>query len=253
MTSPLFFPARRAIVLASLLGLGGRALAASQANAKVDFHGTRREFLPIPGLAQGHIEASLLRGDKALADRAMRKLSDVLRAAFASLPGHAQRELRSVRFYLLWGAAAPGGGLPSGMRYVRHGEPSARNGHDPRWAHAVIIYSADNLMYLDELWSRKALVHELAHAWHVTHWPDQHPPIREAWENAVRLGLYTGVKDYRNRVIESAYALKNPLEYFAELSAARFVGINYQPFDAQGLARYDPVGHRMVEALWAPR
>ena len=66
----------------------------------------------------------------------------------------------------------------------------------------------------------------------------------------MRSGLYTDVIDHKNRVIASAYALKNPLEYFAELSAARFVGINYHPFDKDGLAQYDPMGYRMVETLW---
>ena len=60
-----------------------------------------------------------------------------------------------------------------------------------------------------------------------------------AWTNAVRSGLYTDVIDHKNRVIASAYALKNPLEYFAELSAARFVGIDYhlRDFDDVKAAR----------------
>ena len=218
---------------------------------KIDFHTVQRDYSPLVGFSQVFVETSLLQGDKALAEQSSRKLSALLPIAFAALPHHAQRELRSLRVFLLWGDASPHGGLRSGMRYVRRGEPNARNGHDRRWEHSIVIYSAKNLMYLDDLWSKKALVHEMAHAWHVTHWPDHHAPIHQAWTNAVRSGLYTDVIDHKNRVIASAYALKNPLEYFAELSAARFVGINYHPFDKDGLARYDPMGSRMVEALWA--
>lgn len=219
----------------------------------VSFHAERRDYAPVAGLPQAFVEAHLLKGDPALAERATRKLAEVLPAALASLPGPAQRELRSLRFFLLWGPASPQGGKRSGMRYVRRGEPSAGNGHDPRWEHAIVIYSADNLLYLDDLWSRKALVHEMAHAWHVTHWPDQHPPIRQAWKHAADSGLYQGVADYKGKTIASAYATKNTLEYFAEISAAYFVGINYHPFDRKGLAQYDPVGYRLVEQLWSVR
>jgi len=189
---------------------------------RVDFHTVQRDYSLLPGFSQVFVETSLLQGDRALAEQSSRKLSALLPVAFAALPPHAQRELRSLRVFLLWGDASPHGGLRSGMRYVRRGEPNARNGHDRRWEHAIVIYSAKNLMYLDDLWSKKALVHEMAHAWHVTHWPDHHAPIHQAWTNAVRSGLYTDVIDHKNRVIASAYALKNPLEYFAELSAARF-------------------------------
>ncbi len=239
------------VFVSSLLCASARAELGD--TSKVDFYTVQREYSPISGLPQAYVEANLLRGDKELGERASRKLAEVLPVALASLPTHAQRELRSLRFYLLWGQASPQGGMRSGMRYVRRGEPTSRNGHDARWEHSIIIYSADNLMYLDELWSKKALVHELAHAWHVTHWSDYYAPIHQAWKNAVQNGLYKGVIDNKNRVIASAYAIKNPLEYFAELSAANFVGINYYPFDKKGLERYDPIGHRMVEQLWSIR
>lgn len=240
-------------VVSLLISVWPAAWAQSDGISKVDFYTVQRDYLPLADLSQAYIEADLLRGDQGLAEQASRKLAQVLPVALASLPAHARRELQSVRFYLLWGEASPQGGMRSGMRYVRRGEPAPKNGHDPRWEHSIVIYSAQNLMYLDELWSKKALVHELAHAWHVTNWPDQYAPIRQAWTNAVQSGLYKNVTDHKHRAIASAYAIKNPLEYFAELSAARFVGINYYPFDKERLERYDPMGYRMVESLWAER
>ena len=255
--SAAFTIIRRYLLLALLSCVVAKAESAEAGNtdvkAKVDFYSAPREYSPMPGSTQTYMETSLLRGDKDLAERSARKLAAVLPLAIASLPVHAQQELRSLRFYLLWGSSAPQGGLRSGMRYVRRHEPTLHNGHDLRWEHAIIIYSAENFMYLDDLWSKKALVHELAHAWHVTHWPDNHEPIRNAWMNAVRSGLYKDVIDRKNRTIASAYAVKNPLEYFAELSAARFVGIEYHPFDKAELKRYDPMGYQMVEALWSVR
>lgn len=242
---------RRAVLLTLLACPFARAADDDRAPGTVDFYSVQRAYSPMPGWAQASVETNLVRGDYKLAEQASSKLAAVLKRAVGALPTAAQGRLQPLRYFLLWGAASPQGGLGSGMRYVRPGEPNPRNGHDPRWAHAVVIYSAENLMYLDDLWSKKALVHEIAHAWYLMHWSERHPPILQAWENAVRSRLYQDVIDYKNRRIASAYALKNPLEYFAELSAARFVGINYHPFDRSGLERYDPIGYRMVESLWA--
>ena len=65
--------------------------------------------------------------------------------------------------------------------------------------------------------------------------------------------LYRDVQDMNGKLIPRAYATANQLEYFAELSAAYFVGINYFPYDRAGLQRYDPAGAAMVEAVWSLR
>lgn len=137
------------------------------------------------------------------------------------------------------------------MRFVRTGEPRESNGFDQAWENGIIVYSATNLMYLSELWTKKAVMHEMAHAWHIWHWPEKHPPIYAAWKHAHANGLYRNVKETNGTVIPQAYALSNQLEYFAEISAAYFVGINYYPFDREILANYDRVGFEMVESLWA--
>ncbi len=70
------------------------------------------------------------------------------------------------------------------MAYFRHGEPNNNPALDPRWNHVIVIYSATNFMYLDSVWSRKALMHELAHAWHILHWPEKYEPIFSAYRAA---------------------------------------------------------------------
>lgn len=220
---------------------------------RVDYYSVRRNYSTVSERPGVFMETGLLEKDRKLALESADKLTKTLASVMATLPDKARQELGGVRFYLLWGEASDQGGLPSGMRYVRRGEPSAKNGHDPRWENAIIIYSAKNLMFLDDLWTRKALLHELAHAWHVNHWPDRHGPILQAWNNAMQSGLYRNVRDYKGRVIFSAYARKNQLEYFAELSAAWFVGINYHPFSREELERYDPEGCRMIRELWELR
>jgi hypothetical protein len=93
----------------------------------------------------------------------------------------------------------------------------------------------------------------MAHAWHLVNRKPKDPAILGPWEAAVARGLYRNVQDYKGRSIASAYAAQNQLEYFAELSATYFVGINYTPFDRKGLKAYDPTGYEMVEALWGLR
>lgn len=73
-----------------------------------------------------------------------------------------------------------------------------------------------------KLWAKKALMHELAHAWHITNWPESHPPIVNAYQNAKRVEFYTNVKDIKGENIPKAYAIKNQLDYFAELLAIYF-------------------------------
>lgn len=124
-------------------------------------------------------------------------------------------------------------------------------GYDLRWEDGVVVYSTTNLLYLSELWTRKAILHELAHAWHLRNWPPRHAPMEVAWQRVRDAGMYRDVRDVSGKTIPSAYALTNALEYFAELSAAYFVGINYFPYDRRGLLRYDPVGAALVKAMWS--
>ena len=93
-------------------------------------------------------------------------------------------------------------------------------------------------------------MHELAHAWHITHWPDKHPPIYDAWRGSQGKQLYRNVNDYNGKTLPMAYAAKNQLEYFAELSAIYFGDGNYHPFNRAGLRVYDPTGYAMIESQW---
>jgi hypothetical protein len=151
----------------------------------------------------------------------------------------------------MWGEDAPEGGRNSGMVYIPANAPKTRPDLDPRWNHVIVIYSARNLVYLDSVWTKKALTHEVAHAWHLINWPERYEPIYTAYVNAKTRGLYRNVTDYKGKVIREAYAVRsNQLEYFAELSAMYFVGGNYYPFDRAGIAKYDAAGERMVRTLW---
>lgn len=216
---------------------------------KVDYCTPRREYYKTGDSWTIYLEQSLVDSDKPYADKALNKLETNLNEIIAKLPRHAAQQLKKLDVYLMKGEKS--GVDEGGMSYIRPGE--AKNYHylDPSWQHAIVVYSAKTLMYLDKMWTQKALMHELAHAWHISKWPQRHPPIYSAFLQAKKKGLYTNIKDYKGRNIEVAYAIKNQLEYFADLSAMYFVGGNYFPYKAEKLKEYDPVGYRMVKLMWS--
>ncbi len=217
---------------------------------KVDYRFPVRTYISEKEKWNIYVEQSMKEGDQDLYTSSLAKLNKTLDYVFSVMPKNSREELSKLRVFLLWGEASPLGGRKSGMSYIRKGEPDNYSYLDKRWEHALIVYSAENLMYLNELWSRKAIFHELSHAWHIVNWPERYPQIFEAWKNARNGQKFVGVRDINGKMINSAYARKNQLEYFAELSAMYFVGGNYYPYDKEGLKKYDPKGYRMVEMLW---
>jgi hypothetical protein len=238
------------ILMATIVGPAESASSKQPSSAEVSFRDPPRTYQRRAGQFSIYVERSLLAGDSELADEARRKLELNLAEVFATLPERARTDLGAIRFYLLWGKDSPEGGRESGMSYIRQGEPRNRAHLDPNWNHVIVVYSAVNLMYLNSAWTKKTLMHELAHAWHIMHWPEKHPAILQPYQQAKTGGLYRNVKDLKGKSIPEAYALKNQLEYFAELSAMYFVGCNYFPFDRSSLVDYDPMGVRMVRSLW---
>lgn len=216
----------------------------------VNFDSPVRRYISEAGKYNIYVEESLARGDADLYQSSLAKLNATLDYVFSVMPQQSRATLSGMKFYLMWGEASPDGGMKSGMSYIRKGEPANYPYLDRRWENSVIVYSAENLMYLNDLWSRKAIFHELAHAWHLNNWPEKHAAILEPWTSAKNSNKYTDVRDINKKTIKSAYARKNQLEYFAELSAMYFVGGNYHPFNKQGLEKYDPKGFEMVKTLW---
>lgn len=215
---------------------------------KVDYCTPRREYYKTGNSWTIYLEQSLVDTDKAYADKALNKLEQNLNEIIAKLPPTAAQQLKKLDVYLMKGEKS--GVNEGGMSYIRPGEPSNYHYLDPRWQHAIVVYSAKTLMYLDEMWTKKALMHELAHAWHISNWPQRHPPIYNAYLNAKNKGLYRNIEDYKGRKIEAAYAIKNQMEYFADLSAMYFVGGNYFPYSKNGLKKYDLMGYGMVNSIW---
>lgn len=185
-----------------------------------------------------------------LANAALARLEEKLGQAAAALPAAALPDLLEVKIFLMYGSRATAGGRNSGLEYFRAVAPEHRTGLDPRMGSSIVVYSAENYAKLPELWALKALVHEFGHAQHLEHWPEDRADIYDAWDHAMKNGLYQVVRDEDQDAHVPNYAAQNHLEYFAELTAMYFVGGNYFPKNRAGLKAYDPAGYALVEKLW---
>jgi hypothetical protein len=232
----------------ALAAIGATGNARSQAKPAFDFSDPRRSYLRLDGELDVFYERGLA-SDPQLFTASTTKLTALTKELIAALPAPARPQLKATAYYLLWGSQSPFGGQDSGTRYVGGGTRNPLN--DPRWPEgSIVILNARNFERQGALWSRKLLLVLMARAWHLSQWPARHPAIVEPYDNALKLGLYRNVVDYKGRTQAKASALNHPVDYFAELSAAYFAGIDYFPFERFGLKDYDPAGYRMVEALW---
>lgn len=98
-------------------------------------------------------------------------------------------------------------------------------------------------------------LHELAHAYHDRVLPGgfANAEIAAAYENAKANGLYDQVErtfgDGRKSK-ERAYAMTNPMEYFAECSESYFAKNDFYPFTRDELKKLDPHMTELLERLW---
>jgi hypothetical protein len=188
--------------------------------------------------------------DELQLEAANKRLSDTLDYIYEKIPESSHGYLMSIGFYIMIGPRSKLGGEDNGLRYyTRNGDSKLLLG-DKRWAHSVVIFSVENFLALSDLWAKKAVMHELSHAWHYKNWNDNYPVLKDAWLSARHRGLYLSQEDVDGKILQPAYASTNEKEYFAELSAIYFVGGNYYPLQREELKAYDPVGFSMVEHVW---
>src|SRR5262249_35026977 len=151
--------------------------------------------------------------------------------AFIAFLSQARSRFQKLTYFLMYGPKSSAGGRDNGLEYYQRTAPTYHKDLDPRWSSAIVVYAAENYVWLSDLWALKALVHELAHAYQLEQWPESQPDILRTWKHATDHGLYRGVRDEKGRTLDKAYATVNQLEYFAELSCMYFARCNYQPND----------------------
>ena len=232
-------------------GTSGEESEGKKKKPVINYREPRREFRTIKkGRWSFEVEQELLDGSPAIADRALKRLQESLNEAFRLLPKPAHPVLLELKWFVLYGPKARGGGLDNGLEYDGYNAPKFRPNLDDRFTRCIIVHCAENYAGLSNLWALKAVLHELGHAHHKENWPEKQTDIMAAWQNAVDQGLYVNVRDDKGQIRPKAYALANQLEYFAELTAIYFGRCNYFPFNRTDLKKYDPVGYAMIQKMW---
>jgi hypothetical protein len=176
------------------------------------------------------LDKSIAHVDRMLRDMAMRLPADAVAALREATPLWFERsDCRS----------------PSGTYHPSHGWLSA-NGVNPDKTKGV-QFTADHLHWSET--QPAMMLHEFAHAFHDRFLRFDNPDVLKAFARACRGGKYESVS-YARGGKKRAYALNNQMEFFAELSEAYFWRNDFEPFDRDAFAKFDPESMRLIERLW---
>lgn len=121
---------------------------------------------------------------------------------------------------------------------------------NPEKAGCVEVANAENFL----LWTHEQpwmVLHELAHGYHHQFLEGgyDNQRIAAAYQKAVESKSYESVR-HINGNKERAYALTDPMEYFAETSECYFGTNDFYPFVRAELKEHDPEMFKLLEELW---
>jgi hypothetical protein len=198
-----------------------------------------------------HISDKLMEKDEAATKRALQLLTIQLQEITRVVPAAALVELQKVP---LWFSPEDPGVAP---RAEYH--PGAAWLRENKRNHAM-----EKAIEFTNVWDFERetkrmpnfTLHELAHAYHDRLLPKGfgNEEIKVAFEKAKANGLYDRVEqrfgDGRSANVR-AYAMTNPMEYFAECSEAFFSHNDFFPFNREQLARHDPEMTELLTKLWS--
>jgi len=212
---------------------------------------------PIPRQArdlsgwQVHIQTKLLESEPADTERALVLLKKMLDEIARDVPAPAVAELRKVPLFFS-PAYKPG---RSGAEFHPDAGWLRNNGRDPGMARAVEFSGVHDFEAEMKRMPNFAL-HELAHAFHHRVLQDgfANAEIKAAYNRARAAGEYDRVErtrgDGRPNTVERAYAMTDPMEYFAETTEAFFSRNDFFPFTRDELKRHDPEMFALLGKLW---
>ena len=194
------------------------------------------------------VSADFVRAYPRETEQALALLRKELEAITRAVPQQRLPQLRRVTFWL--DERVHIGALDQKVP-VFH--PSAdwllQHGLNPAMAGGIELPNVQ--VFLDShSWEPWAIMHELAHFYHLMILGPDNAGILDAYHHAEANHLYEKVAHYDGKIVR-AYALENEKEYFAELTEAYFGRNDYYPFTRDELETYDPTGFAVVRDLWA--
>lgn len=157
-------------------------------------------------------------------------------------------QLKSVSLFVDWNTAY------GGAVYHPSEEWLVENGYFPGKAESIEISNLQNFLAWSKLNQPFMILHEFSHAYHHQIVGFEDKRITDAFNAALseklyrNVDLHNGNEEYSKT--ETAYALSNFKEYFAELSEAYFGRNDIFPFNKEELKDYDPLGFEMIESVW---
>ncbi|GDY09959.1 hypothetical protein LBMAG52_34450 [Planctomycetia bacterium] len=196
------------------------------------------------------ISDELFEKDKPATDRALELLTVQLQEIARVVPTAAVAELRKVPLWFSpeYPGVQPRAEYHPGAGWLRD------NKRDPAMEKAIEF---TNVRIFERETKRMPnfALHELAHAYHdrVLAKGFRNDEIKAGFEKAKTKGLYDLVEqrfgDGRSAKVK-AYAITNPMEYFAECSEAFFSTNDFFPFTREQLAKHDPEMFETLKTLW---
>lgn len=197
------------------------------------------------------VNERLLAADKAATVKALELLRAQLQEIVRVVPAAAVGKLREVA---LWFSPEYPGVKP---KAEYHPDTGWLREHDREPAMAKGIEFTDVRNFEAE--TRRMpnfTLHELAHAYHdrVLARGFGNPEIKAAYERAKGSKTYDKVERWfgngRTNTFERAYAMTNPMEYFAETTEAFFSRNDFFPFNRAELKEHDPEMEELLARLW---
>jgi hypothetical protein len=209
-----------------------------------------REIRDISGW-KVHVAKSLLESDADDTAKALAGLKKMLDEVVRDVPVPAVTEMQKVPLYFSPSYKAG----QSGAEFHPDAGWLQDNGRDPAMAKGVEFSGVHDFEAEMRRMPNFAL-HELAHAYHFRVLPGgfDNAEIRAAYDHSKSLGIYEHIErwngDGREKSVERAYGMANPMEYFAETTEAYFSRNDFFPFTRKELFHHDPRMYALLEKLW---
>lgn len=197
-----------------------------------------------------HVRKDLLKQDPKATTAAMKSLTKQLQEIVKVVPDSAVKELQKIPLW--FSPEYPG--VPPRAEYHPGAGWLKDNNRDPQMAKGVEF---TNVRIFDQETKRMPnfALHELAHGYHDRVLRDGfgNKEIATAYERAKASALYDNVEqrfgDGRTAKAR-AYAMSNPMEYFAECSEAFFSTNDFYPFTRDELEKHDSDMFTLLATLW---
>ena len=197
------------------------------------------------------VNERLLAEDKAATEKALELLRGQLQEIVRVVPAPAVAKLREVPLWFSpeYPGVKPRAEYHPGAGWLRD------NGRDPVMAKGVEFTDVKHFEAETKRMPNFTL-HELAHGYHdrVLDGGFDHAEIKAAYGRAKASKSYDKVERWfgngRASTKEKAYAMTNPMEYFAETTEAFFSRNDFFPFTREELKQHDPEMEKLLERLW---